>query len=197
MHKVSLFAPFPTFLQQIWGAKTWCNGRYICVLGEESGGHLSVWQPNKKPQSELTYHSHPAGLSLFPQRKQTYFWYQVTIMQQQDTNGPTGPMYFVFCRLYPVYPPRHCGRVWVLPVISLLLTNTVSVSVSPVRACGPKKKTIVGLLVFNPLCCIGWALVFASEAKTEIDKNFVLLVSFCMFRIEAKQQKSEAKTNGK
>jgi hypothetical protein len=44
----------------------------------------------------------------------------------------TGPMYFVFCRLYPSspQPPRH-GSVWLLPVISLLLTSTVS----PVRAC--------------------------------------------------------------
>ncbi len=42
----------------------------------------------------------------------------------------TGPLYFVFCRLYPVspQPPRQC---WLLPVISLFLTN----SVSPVRAC--------------------------------------------------------------
>ncbi len=64
-------------------------------------------------------------------------------------------MYFVFCRLYPFFtqPPRQClgptcqcflfsvvfipsspghhVSVWVLPVISLLLTNNVL----PVRAC--------------------------------------------------------------
>ncbi len=43
----------------------------------------------------------------------------------------TGPMYFVFCRLYPFSHQTLC-HVWVLPaVISLLLTNTIS----PVRAC--------------------------------------------------------------
>jgi hypothetical protein len=40
-------------------------------------------------------------------------------------------IYFIFCCLYPSPPPRHHGSVWVLPVISLLLANTVS----PVRAC--------------------------------------------------------------
>ncbi len=34
-------------------------------------------------------------------------------------------MYFVFCRLYPSSPSHH-GSVWILPVNSLLLTNTVS-----------------------------------------------------------------------
>ncbi len=67
------------------------------------------------------------------------------------TNGAN-----VFCRLYPSPTPSHHGSVWVLPVIFLLITNTVS----PVRACypydgrgfvGTKKKTIVGLLVFITL----------------------------------------------
>jgi hypothetical protein len=74
----------------------------------------------------------------------------------------TGPMFFVFCRLYP-FSPSHHSRVWVLPVISLLSTYTVS----PVRACliiwlerfrGTNVKTIVCLLVFNPLwwlCTVG------------------------------------------
>jgi hypothetical protein len=31
---------------------------------------------------------------------------------------------FVFCRLYPFSPQAATGSVWVLPVISLLLTNT-------------------------------------------------------------------------
>jgi len=35
-----------------------------------------------------------------------------------------------FCRLYPL-SPSHRGSVWVLPVISLLLTSTES----PLRAC--------------------------------------------------------------
>ncbi len=34
-------------------------------------------------------------------------------------------MYFVFCRLYP-FSPSHHGSVWFLPVISLLLTNNVT-----------------------------------------------------------------------
>ncbi len=42
---------------------------------------------------------------------------------------PTEQMYFV-CRLYPSPPNRHCS-VWLLPVISLLLTNTIP----PERAC--------------------------------------------------------------
>ncbi len=39
------------------------------------------------------------------------------------TVNPTGPMYFVFCCLYP-FSPSHHGSVWVLPAISLLSTNT-------------------------------------------------------------------------
>jgi hypothetical protein len=43
---------------------------------------------------------------------------------------PRGPMYFVFCRLYP-FSLSHHGSVWVLPVISLPLSYTVS----PLLAC--------------------------------------------------------------
>jgi hypothetical protein len=125
------------------------------------------------------------------------------VCKYQNLSRPTGPMYFVFCRLYPfssrlprqrlgpipvisllltniVSPVRACvfliiwwerlhwtqwdqcilfsvvfthsppgyhGSVWVVPFISLLLTNTVS----PVRRgyIGPKQKPIVGLLVFK------------------------------------------------
>jgi hypothetical protein len=42
--------------------------------------------------------------------------------------GNAGPMYSV---VFAPSPPSHYGSVWVLPVISLLFTNTVS----PVRAC--------------------------------------------------------------
>ncbi len=42
-----------------------------------------------------------------------------------------GPIYFVFCRLYPSSPQPPRQFVWILPVISLLLTNNVST----VRAC--------------------------------------------------------------
>ncbi len=35
-----------------------------------------------------------------------------------------GSIYFIFCRLYPSSPSDH-GSVWLLPVISLFLTNTV------------------------------------------------------------------------
>jgi hypothetical protein len=44
--------------------------------------------------------------------------------------GSTGPMYFSFCRLDPFSPSHHCS-LWLLPVISILLSNTVS----PVQAC--------------------------------------------------------------
>ncbi len=77
--------------------------------------------------------------------------------QHVDTNemwNPTG-VCILFSVVFNPYPPSHHGRVWVLPVSSLLLTNTVS----QVQAClikwwerfrGTKMKTIVGLLVFNP-----------------------------------------------
>jgi hypothetical protein len=60
-------------------------------------------------------------------------------------------MYFVFCRLY-LFISSHHGSVWVLPVISLLLTNTVSpvyelaLSYDGGDFVGPEKKTIGGLL---------------------------------------------------
>jgi hypothetical protein len=68
-------------------------------------------------------------------------------------HSATGPMCFVFCRLYSFFLQPY-GSVLFLPVISLLLTNTVSLA----YPCdwrgfvGPKKKTSVGLLVLNPLC---------------------------------------------
>ncbi len=60
--------------------------------------------------------------------------------------------------IFTTPPTSNHGSVGVLPVISLLLTHTVS----PVRVflkklydekgfVGPKQKAIVGLLVFNPL----------------------------------------------
>ncbi len=64
----------------------------------------------------------------------------------------------VFCFLSSLLflPPGHHDSVWLLPVISLLITNTVSL----VRACqyqsdrrgfvGPKKKTTVCLLYLIP-----------------------------------------------
>ncbi len=62
---------------------------------------------------------------------------------------PTGPMFFVFCRLGPT-PTLH--------VIALLLTNTVS----PVQACliirwegfrgTQKRRSWASQYVFNPLC---------------------------------------------
>ncbi len=64
----------------------------------------------------------------------------------------TGLMY-LFSVVFTPSPPSHYGNVWVLPVISLLLTNTVS----PVRAClstwwekfrGTQyHQTILGLLI--------------------------------------------------
>ncbi len=65
---------------------------------------------------------------------------------------------FVFCRLYPLLHPATTavfGSIWVLHVISLLLTNIVSLvqaclSIWRERFLGPKMKKIAGLLVFNP-----------------------------------------------
>jgi hypothetical protein len=63
------------------------------------------------------------------------------------------PMCFVFCRLYPFSPPSHHGSVWVLPVISLLYCQCwLALSYDRRGFVGSKKKTITGLLVFNPLC---------------------------------------------
>jgi hypothetical protein len=65
----------------------------------------------------------------------------------------TVPMYFVFCRLYSS-SPRPPSSVWLLHVISLLITNTVSL----VRAClsirlerfpGTQKEDDRGPLIFN------------------------------------------------
>ncbi len=74
-------------------------------------------------------------------------------------SNPTGPLYFVFCRLYPFSPqlPGHC---FVLPVISLLLTNIVSPPVR-LRAClsswlerfrGTQKEDERGPLSIHSLC---------------------------------------------
>ncbi len=50
----------------------------------------------------------------------------------------------------PPQPPRQC-LPWVLPVISLLITNTVSPAPNHMmgRFRGTQKKTIVGILAFN------------------------------------------------
>ncbi len=67
-----------------------------------------------------------------------------------------GPMHFVFCRLHTFY--LHHGSLLELPVISLLLIAGAGLPLglpnhmkgevlSPFV--GAKKKTIVGLLVFN------------------------------------------------
>jgi len=67
-----------------------------------------------------------------------------------------GANLFCFLSSLPLLP--HPSRsVWLLPVISLLLTITVAGAGSPIHLMGkgfvgPKKKTIAGLLVFNPLC---------------------------------------------
>ncbi len=64
----------------------------------------------------------------------------------------------VFCFLssLPLLPPSHHDSVWLLPVISLISVISKPNTVSPVWICllkvvGAKKKTIVGLLVFNTL----------------------------------------------
>ncbi len=82
-------------------------------------------------------------------RKSLVFFQSINFL----CSKPTGPMYFVFCRLNSS-SPSYYGSVWLLPVISLLLINTVP----PARAClsiwlerfrESQKRTIVGLLVFN------------------------------------------------
>jgi hypothetical protein len=66
------------------------------------------------------------------------------------------PMYLLYVVFTPS-PPSHHSSVWVLPIISLLLTNTLS----PMRAClsicwerfrGTQKEDDRGPLIFNPLC---------------------------------------------
>ncbi len=63
--------------------------------------------------------------------------------------------YFVFCRLYSSSPPPgHHGSAWLLPVISLLITNTVSrvracLSVRLERFLGTQKEDDRGPLIFN------------------------------------------------
>jgi hypothetical protein len=72
-------------------------------------------------------------------------------------SGPNGANLFYFLSSLPLIPPSHHGSVWLLPIFSLLLTNTVS----RVRSClscgrrgfvGTTKKTSVGLLVLITRC---------------------------------------------
>jgi hypothetical protein len=60
-------------------------------------------------------------------------------------------MYFVFCRLSPS-PPSHHGHVsvWLLLVICLRIGHNRHFPYDWRVFVGPKKKTTVGLLVFNP-----------------------------------------------
>ncbi len=61
----------------------------------------------------------------------------------------------LFSVVYNTAPPSHHGSLWVLPVISLLLTITLyrryglAYPYDGRGFVGPKKKTIVGLLVLN------------------------------------------------
>jgi hypothetical protein len=66
----------------------------------------------------------------------------------------TGPMYFVFCRLYPFPPATTAVFGYYLPVISLLLYNTVSrvrafLSIWLERFRGSQKEDERGPLIFN------------------------------------------------
>jgi hypothetical protein len=73
---------------------------------------------------------------------------------------PNGTNLFYFLSSLPLLPPpSHHGSVWLLPVFSLLLTNTVLYSEYGLAyPCGRKgfvgttKKTSVGLLVLIPRC---------------------------------------------
>ncbi len=64
----------------------------------------------------------------------------------------------LFSVVFTLSSHSHSGSVQLVPVISQLLTNTLSpgcgLAWSYDGRClvGPKKKTIVGLLVLNPLC---------------------------------------------
>jgi hypothetical protein len=81
--------------------------------------------------------------------------------------------------VFALSPTSHHDNVWLLPVISLFLTDTVT----PVRACsihmigrgfvGPKKKTSVGLLVFNPL----WASTHNATMQGAYERDVLLLVN--------------------
>ncbi len=70
-------------------------------------------------------------------------------------------MYFVFCRLYPfsLQPPRLClGPTCLLSTLNYhCIAGAGLITVYDMRGfLGPKKKTIVGLLVFNPLWSKPW-----------------------------------------
>ncbi len=81
-----------------------------------------------RPRNSLT----PPAFELVLQRR---YWSakidDIFATPAAPPHPPTGPMYFVFCRLYP-YHLSHHGTLWILPATSrLLLSNTVS----RVRAC--------------------------------------------------------------
>jgi hypothetical protein len=89
----------------------------------------------------------------------------------------TGPMHFVFRRLYPSSPQQH-SSVWVLLVISLLLTNTVLL----VQACliiwwesfrGTQKEDDRGPLTIQS--CLVLGLVNASQLSNKNVKHLKFL----------------------
>jgi hypothetical protein len=100
-----------------------CNTLLVCFpilfscllsyLGDLFDSSSTLWGPRVGSEVRITNHQMDYG-----------FNYGI------DGLRSTGPMYFVFCRLYPSSLSHH-GNVWLLPVISLLLTNTIS----PLRAC--------------------------------------------------------------
>jgi hypothetical protein len=82
-----------------------------------------------RPRPALT-HGSPNRCIYSENIKIINYWNKAHLQQTYGHAASTGTMYFVFCRLYPLFP-SHLGSIGILPVISLLLTNTVS----PVRAC--------------------------------------------------------------
>jgi hypothetical protein len=70
------------------------------------------------------------------------------------------PMYFVFCRLCATPHPNNHGRVWLLPVISRLLTNIVSPGAGlPIHMIGEVSWELIPALRYPPalelpVCCV-------------------------------------------
>ncbi len=83
----------------------------------------------------------------------------------------------LFSVVFTPFTPSHHSSVWVPPVISLLLTNTVS----PVRACliicrerfcgTQKRRRSWGLLVFNPLCTSPHGLHLGRAGTSRIERD--------------------------
>ncbi len=70
--------------------------------------------------------------------------------------GPTGPMYFVLCRLYPSLPLSHHGSVWLLPTEYIFYCKRAILFLSSSKILTPHPPLRPASVYPRPrLCCAG------------------------------------------